>query len=186
MSELSQKQLEANRQNAKLGGPKTHEGKEASKMNALKHGILSKEVLLEGEDEETLTALGKRLRAELKPVGEMELLLAERIVSNVWRLKRMLWVEKNAMEWQRDYKELELLDDPCKESDGQKKRKRIKFMIANDQTEKILRYETSIERGIYKALHELQRIQSIRIGEKPPMPIAVDIDLSSDREKYAN
>ena len=45
---------------------------------------------------------------------------------------------------------------------------------------KLIRYETSIERGIYKALHELQRIQSTRAGERPPAPIAIDVDVSSD------
>ena len=57
MSEISQKQLEANRQNAKLGGVKTEEGKAISKYNAIKHGLLSKEVLLEGEDETKLIGL---------------------------------------------------------------------------------------------------------------------------------
>ena len=32
---------------------------------------------------------------------------------------------------------------------------------------KLIRYESSIERGIYKALHELQRLQAARMGEKP-------------------
>ena len=54
MSEISQKQLEANRENAKLGGVKTEEGKAVSKYNAIKHGLLSEEVLLDGEDEKKL------------------------------------------------------------------------------------------------------------------------------------
>ena len=54
MNEVSQKQLVANQKNAKLGGVKTEEGKAISKYNALKHGLLSKEVLLDGEDEKTL------------------------------------------------------------------------------------------------------------------------------------
>ena len=37
----SEKQIAANRENAKLGGVKSSEGKSHSKMNALKHGILS-------------------------------------------------------------------------------------------------------------------------------------------------
>ena len=64
MSDISQKQLEANRENAKLGGVKTEEGKAVSKYNALKHGLLSKEVLLKSEDEAPLVELGKRLRNE--------------------------------------------------------------------------------------------------------------------------
>ena len=45
---------------------------------------------------------------------------------------------------------------------------------------KLIRYEAAIERGIYKALHELQRIQAARMGEKPPAPVAVDVDISKE------
>jgi hypothetical protein len=42
---------------------------------------------------------------------------------------------------------------------------------------KLSRYETAIERGLYKALHELQRLQADRApaGSIPP-PVAVDVD----------
>lgn len=46
--------------------------------------------------------------------------------------------------------------------------------------EKLHRYETSIERQFYRALHELQRIQSARKGEKPLAPIAIDLDISKE------
>ena len=49
--------------------------------------------------------------------------------------------------------------------------------VANEQVEKILRYETTIERQIYRALHELQRLQAARKGARPLAPIAVDVDL---------
>jgi len=94
MTELSEKQLEANRQNAKLGGVKTEEGKAISRFNAIKHGILSKEILLTSEDENSLLELGKNLRSELKPQTEIELLLIDRIVANTWRLRRALKAEK--------------------------------------------------------------------------------------------
>jgi hypothetical protein len=57
MENTSQKQIDANRENAKKGGVKTDEGKAVSKYNALKHGILSKQILFEGEDENELLAL---------------------------------------------------------------------------------------------------------------------------------
>jgi hypothetical protein len=64
----SEKKAEANRRNAlKSTGPKTPEGKAAVSLNALKHGLLSQEILLRGEDEEVLRELGERLRAELQP-----------------------------------------------------------------------------------------------------------------------
>jgi hypothetical protein len=40
------------------------------------------------------------------------------------------------------------------------------------------RYETSIERSVFKALHELERRQALRQGKEVPVPLAVDIDVS--------
>lgn len=180
------KQLQANRENAKLGGVKTPEGKAVSKFNALKHGLLSDEILLKGEDEQSLTELGKRIRESLQPVGELEALLADRIITNFWRLKRAMEVERATMEWEKFNERMEIdlsfggYPRNEKLEEDQKKRKKIKDMVANNDTEQILRYETTIERSIYKALHELQRLQAVRLGEKPPAPLSVDIDVSKD------
>jgi hypothetical protein len=44
---------------------------------------------------------------------------------------------------------------------------------------KLSRYETAIERSIYKALHELQRLQAARRAEDNVQPpVAVDVDVS--------
>jgi hypothetical protein len=56
------------------------------------------------------------------------------------------------------------------------------FIRDADQTNafsKLSRYETAIERSLYRALHELQRLQAARHaeGEVPP-PVAVDVDVS--------
>jgi hypothetical protein len=46
---------------------------------------------------------------------------------------------------------------------------------------KLSRYETTIERGLYKALHELQRLQASRgAGSGTPPPVAVDVDISGE------
>jgi hypothetical protein len=51
----SDKKAEANRRNSlKSTGPRTPEGKAAVRLNALKHGLLSEEVLLPGGDEAAL------------------------------------------------------------------------------------------------------------------------------------
>ncbi len=90
----SDKQVRANQKNAlKSTGPKTPEGKAAVRHNALRHGLLSQEVLLPGEDEAPLKELGESLRAELQPIGELENLLVDRIVSATWRLRRLGRVE---------------------------------------------------------------------------------------------
>ena len=180
------KQLQANKENAKLGGVKTSEGKDISKLNALKHGLLSDEILLKGENEQSLTELGKQIKQSLKPVGELEMLLVDRIVANFWRLRRVMEVEKAAMEWEKYDEGVDInfnFGGYPKDEDlekAQKERKQIRNMIANNNTEQILRYETTIERSIYRALHELQRLQASRLGEKPPLPINVDIDVSKE------
>ena len=43
---------------------------------------------------------------------------------------------------------------------------------------KFRRYEAHIDRTLYKALHELQRLQAVRLGHKVSAPLAIDIDIS--------
>ncbi len=89
---VSTKQLEANKKNAKKGGVKTPEGKAVVKYNALKHGLLAKEVIItvgEGaEDVEEFHSLLNSLNEELQPVGSVEEMLVEKIASAYWRLRR--------------------------------------------------------------------------------------------------
>jgi hypothetical protein len=102
----SEKQTQANRQNAlKSTGPKTPEGKATARLNATKHGLLSQEVLIPGEDEAALKELGERLRAELEPVGEMESQFVDRIIDTTWRLRRVSRVEAGIFTWEL-YEEL--------------------------------------------------------------------------------
>ena len=92
---ISQKQLIANRKNARKGGVKTEAGKALVRLNALKHGLLCREVLLPGEDNDALTELRERIISEVQPQGELEMILTERIVSGIWRLKRTIRAETN-------------------------------------------------------------------------------------------
>src|SRR4029077_12612317 len=88
------RQAEANRLNAlKSTGPRTLAGKALVAYNATKHGLLSRECLVKGESEADLVDFGKRLRAQLAPVGELEFLLVDRIVSTAWSLRRLVSVE---------------------------------------------------------------------------------------------
>ena len=76
----SAKQQEANRRNAlRSTGPRTAAGKEHVRPNAVKHGLVAREILIPGEDLEALEELAGRMRAELHPVGAEEEALVERI-----------------------------------------------------------------------------------------------------------
>ena len=89
---VSEKQLEANRKNAQKGGVKTAEGKAIVKYNALRHGLLAKEVVVttgEGaEDPEEFNALLADVKTQLAPVGALEEMLVEKIAVAYWRLRR--------------------------------------------------------------------------------------------------
>ena len=95
---MSLKQIAANRRNAqKSTGPKTPNGRAVSKMNAFKHGILSKEVLVRGrqikESGREFDALRQRFWEDWNPVGATEEMLVDQIVTTYWRLRRALKAE---------------------------------------------------------------------------------------------
>jgi hypothetical protein len=110
----SLKQLQASRLNGqKSNGPVTPAGRAISRMNAIKHGILSKQVLVKGchfkESGQELSALHERFWLELNPVGPMEELLVNQIVTTHWRWQRALRAESgeialNVDEGQRNRK----------------------------------------------------------------------------------
>jgi hypothetical protein len=88
----SEKQVQANRENARKGGVRTDEGKAIVKYNALKHGLLAKEVVItvgEGaESQQEFDALLADLRDQFDPQGTLEEMLVEKIVVAYWRLRR--------------------------------------------------------------------------------------------------
>lgn len=95
---MSQKQIEANRCNArKSTGPRTPNGKAAAKLNALKHGILSSQVVVQGwkihESSEAFDSLRKQFWEQLTPVGPIEEMLVDEIVSTYWRKRRVMIAE---------------------------------------------------------------------------------------------
>ena len=53
-------------------------------------------------------------------------------------------------------------------------------VLPNDPTlEKIARYEASLERSLVRTLHELQRIQALRLGSAGALPLALDVELTA-------
>lgn len=90
---LSEKQLLANRQNAlKSTGPKSIEGKAVASCNALKHGLLAKEVVIthgEGaEDQNAFDELLAQLLRDYDPLDRLEEMMLEKIAACYWRLRR--------------------------------------------------------------------------------------------------
>ena len=157
------------------GGPKTEEGKAVSRYNAIKHGLLTKEVYIDEEEKGVLKELRNSLYETLEPEGMLEEILVDRVVSNLWRLRRVLIVERSTMEWYQN--DFDLF--PIGQSETQQERKSVRDMLTNDNIEKLLRYETTIERSTFRALHELERLQAKRTGKDVPIPAVVDVTVDS-------
>ena len=180
---ISQKQLAANRQNAlKSTGPRSAECKVAASKNSLKHGLLSSEAVMEGESKDEFEQFRESLLADLAPEGELECMLADRIVAASWRLRRTVRIEREILV--ADLHEGVKLG--CKSSYTNSTLGRC---VAGDTARyntygKLCRYEAHIERGLYKALHELQRLQAARKGQPVLAPLAVDVDVTGVQPEH--
>lgn len=213
----SSKRIAANRRNAtKSTGPRTHSGKAIASQNSLKHGLLSKQLVLPDEDESELLALRTTFTETLAPEGALECLLVDEIVVNAWRLARVHRVEAAILALGH-YSEIErrelskagrferhpldhLLHDPpvitdheaheaaVLKSDTARDLSRDRAgsalgtavacdLVENDTLNKFSRYQATVERSLYRAIHELQRIQGQR-GIASPSSAAVDLEVS--------
>ena len=74
-------------------GPRTPQGKERSKRNALKHAIFSQVALLKGESRAEYHALLNGFRESLQPEGELEEWLIEKLALCAWRQRRLIIAE---------------------------------------------------------------------------------------------
>ena len=82
-------QLEANRRNAALSqGPKTIEGKQRSRANALKHGMTGAGIVVSEEEAGEVATLAGELEGEMKPSGKLGRILVHRIAVMAVRLDK--------------------------------------------------------------------------------------------------
>src|ERR1700759_2748871 len=93
---ISEKQLEANRRNAKRSrGPRTEECKRDSALNARRHNLTGQVTAMTDADRVMHDAFSASIVESLAPEGAMETQLAQRIATDSWRLNRMSAVEDN-------------------------------------------------------------------------------------------
>ena len=215
----TEKQVQANRRNAlKSTGPKTQTGKAVANKNAMRHGLLARDVVIKGEDPEAFNAMQEALVLELTPEGAIEEQLVDRIAAALWRLRRLGRVEADIFEFEaisrahsdakaqlrelqdkhRSFSDLDFSSAEDKEPKAYKAaaakvsatEKALSEMIpslgvafisdakASNSLSKLSRYETAIERSLYRALKELEWLQQARIPKEPVLPEAVDITVN--------
>ena len=199
---MTQRAVKANQANArKSTGPRSAAGKALVAQNRTVHGLTGARNLIPGEDPAEYERLRAAVAAELAPCGELEKNLAERAAGYLWRLQRLGRVEAGLYalqhlgineQRQRDKKpDLMALalgyeadaPDPAR----QEPLPTLGQAYANDcigagALEKLTRYESATERGLFRTLHELERLQRRRQGEPVPAPAVVELNVNNMTE----
>ena len=132
--------------------------------------IFSSEILIEGECASELDEIRNKLLKELKPSGEIESILVDRIVSSIWRLKRCLKIESQIIEFEssciQEY-EQGFFRTRKRTNKELSQLKALKITEDKDRLGELSKYETILERQIYKALSALDKCrQHGSISEK--------------------
>lgn len=97
----SYRQIEANRRNAlKSTGPKTEAGKQASRCNAVRHGLTAETVIGMLEDAEDYRQFEASVIADYDAQSAVERELVLRLASLLWRLRRATTIETGLFEIQ--------------------------------------------------------------------------------------
>jgi len=186
---LSPRELAARRANAKkCTGPRTNEGMAASRLNALKHGFFARDVVnpvLDGPARaEEFHSLLCALLEEFQPESASERILVDEVAACCWRVRRLLryecresWVDEDAARRspyiQRPTENLlASMGHEDRRAARLRKARKLRrsgldaFILPSDvDVDKIVRFERSVKRNLYRALDSLERI---RVGRTRP------------------
>jgi len=100
----SLKRIEANRCNSlKSTGPRTEAGKQASRCNAVRHGLTAETVIGALEDAEDYKAFEATVTADYDAQSAVERELVLRLASLLWRLRRATTIETGLFEIQANH-----------------------------------------------------------------------------------
>jgi len=162
---ISEKQLEANRNNALLStGAKTPEGRKRSSMNALRHGITGQVTTMTDEDRAAHDSFTKALIHDLGPEGAVETQLAQRIATDSWRLNRISAVEDNLFALGQLQNGGQACPD-VPQLDAALTTAHT-FTLEAKQLQLLTLYEQRINRVIQKNLAMLKQLQAARKAER--------------------
>src|SRR6267154_1858597 len=91
-------QYAANRQNAeKSQGSTSDQGKKRSSLNALRHGLTARVVVLPSEDMAAYNAFSKEIVDSLGAQTPMERQFAQTVADNQWRINRIRSIEEGML-----------------------------------------------------------------------------------------
>jgi hypothetical protein len=172
----------ANRRNAqKSTGPRTSQGKAAVSQNAIKHGLTAAHAVIASESQAEFDLYRDQILDELDPLSPMESMLAERIVTLSWRLKRVCRIQNqviDALNAPKTPSPLAKLTQSLLPKGSQPDpaasppinptrfmalgRMAIKDFANARVLDRLLMYERRLEHSLYKTLLEFQRLNLIK------------------------
>jgi hypothetical protein len=157
-----QKRREARRHGAMAAGTKSPEGLQRSSMNATRHGLTAKTLVLPNESLDEFNRFRKTYLDKFQPMDEVELDLLEDMVSAQWRLRRIRALETKSMAMQIDFQERELTDAFGTSDPDTAAAMAFTHMANESKTlHMYLRYETALRRAFGKALDTLLRLRQL-------------------------
>ena len=173
----TQAQILANRRNAqKSTGPRTIEGKAVVSQNAVKHGLLARHTVISSETQADFNLHRDRILADLDPLRATEYVLAERIVSLSWRLKRAERMQNQAFDakledythdsWSRRFR----TDQDESQPDLTLGRVALRDFTNYRVLDRLQLYERRIEQSLYKAMLEFQKLTLTRKPKRSEDP----------------
>ena len=168
----SQRQLDANRRNARLSeGPNTPQGRAAVRFNALRHGLTAQDAVISDEDRTQFNRHLAAYRDEFEPATPLEHGLLDQLVQAAWRLRRLRGMETALFDLRMEERQEAMRRDHGSLQPHGRHAYVFLFDVRGANSFLTLsRYEARAERSFYKALHELQDLQSRRSGGDPPPP----------------
>jgi len=173
-------QILANCLNAqKSTGPRTIEGKAAVSQNAVRHGLSAERDVIASESQADFDLFRQQLLDELSPLSPMESILAERIVTLSWRLKRAGRFQNQAIDALNTDQtrsplarlaqslSLNIADKSQGDSTGLNGELALGRLAVKDFAnarvlDRLLMYERRIESSLYKTILEIQRLNVMR------------------------
>ena len=161
----------ARRNGAKSHGPVTAQGKAVSSLNAIKHGLNSKQVVLSHEDRSAYDRLHQSFRNRLRPIDDLEAQLVEKMAAATWRLNRITGIETEILEKEM-LTRMEEMDQEfdVKKATPQQRLTWVWERLANETTTLtlLLRHQAQYNREFDKALKQLQDLQKQRRTQQEP------------------
>jgi len=148
---ISEKQHEANRKNAQHStGPKTPQGKEAIRFNALTYGLRTRASILPDENAAEYSQLWDELEADWQPQTRTERLYLETMVTSQWLLKRVAESEQKIYAY-IDFGEIQF--------------KRLAY---------VAKQRAQLERSFRTAIADMQQSQNQRQARPEPQSIQTE------------